>query len=157
MKNFKSKCACFAGRIGICLCTIFITLGVIGVTAVGISKNNNDNMQVGGGDIGSISGMTTMTSTTTNANSTQNMIIAFFSGFWGEVILLLSFVSTIVGMWFSNSSKKLVPLSMLASIVIFVSMYVYYSIPLEIAGLVILAFAYVSAFNYRIAKVAKLM
>ncbi len=76
----------------------------------------------------------------------------------GEVILLTSFVSMIAGIWFSNSSnnKKPIPIAMAGSIVLYVSMYVYYSIALEIAGMAILAFAYVFIYSHRVARVAKL-
>ncbi len=50
-RNIRSKCACYVGGIGICLCTISMSLGLIGITTVEISKsgniqdnNNMDNM-----------------------------------------------------------------------------------------------------------------
>jgi hypothetical protein len=154
-RNLKSKCACYAGGIGICLCIIFMSFGIIGVTTVGVSKYSNNNSQRAG-DMGGMSSiMTAMPTTTTTTNNPQDVIISFFSGFWGEVILLFSFVSMNIGMWFS-SNKKAIVVSIVASIVLYVSMYVYYSIALEIIGLVVMFFAYVVAFNYKVAKVVKL-
>lgn len=95
----------------------------VGVATVSLSKNNNMN---------SMSDMTSMTTIANGAKpSIQNIIIAFFSGLWGEVILIISFVSMNVGIWFSNN-RKIVPFSIVASIILYVSMYLYYSIPLEI-------------------------
>lgn len=85
MKGLKGKCACYAGGIGICLCIVFMSLGVIGVTVVGIS--NNGNMERGDmGNNNSMSGMSTTTTTTTRTANvdalsvSQNRIMTFFSG-----------------------------------------------------------------------------
>jgi hypothetical protein len=164
MKNFKSKCACSAGAIGICLCIIFMSIGAIGITLAGISKNS-ENIQgeegsMGGmsnmSDMSGMSAMTSMNTTTASNSSFQSMVMSFFMGFWGEVTLLFSFLFMILGMWFSNN-KKIVPVSILASIILYISMYAYYSIPLEIAGLIIMVFAYVTAFNQRARKACKLV
>jgi hypothetical protein len=42
IKNFKSKCACYAGGIGICLCVVFMSIGIVGITSVGLLKNSNN-------------------------------------------------------------------------------------------------------------------
>lgn len=145
-KNFKSKCTCSAAGIGICLCTIFmsISMGAAAVVAVSKSATGTSNM----------SGMSAMATTSSSASNPllQNVIVQFFSGFWGEVILLISFGAMIAGIWASGSSKKLVPIAAGGAAILYVSMYVYFSIPLEILGLVVIGFAYLSAFSERIAQ-----
>ena len=145
MRYFKSKCACCVGGIGICLCIIFMSIGIVGVTTVGLAKNSNMNS------------MSEMSSMATNREpSIQNMIITFFSGIWGEVILIISFAIMNVGIWFSKS-WKIIPFSIAAGIILYVSMYLYYSVPLESLGLVILFFAYFATFNNKVAKIVKLV
>lgn len=85
MKKLASNCACSASGIGICLCIVFMTIDVVGTTLVGISKNVN-SMTV----MGSMSDMAT--------TQTQNIFVIFFSGVWGEVILLISFGLMFYGM-----------------------------------------------------------
>lgn len=149
MKRFLSKCAFCAGGIGICLCTIFMSLSVIGVTAVGLSKNDNTGNSMGG--------MGTMT-TTNSATSlvSPNTVVNFFAGFWGEVILLVSFGLMLTGMWFTGK-KKVIPLSIAGVVILYISMYAYYSIALEVVGVVMLAIAYTSAYSYKVAKMIKLV
>ncbi len=47
IRNLKSKCACYGGGIGICLCIIFTSVGVRGIPSVEMSSNGN-YMQVMG-------------------------------------------------------------------------------------------------------------
>jgi hypothetical protein len=158
--NFKSKCACSAGGIGICLCVIFMSLAVVGTTAVGISKNADAGNTVD--DISSMSSMSSMKSSSedtasSNDSSPQNPIVNFFSGFWGQVVLLLSFGAMFAGIWFGGSNnRKLVPISIAGAAILYISMYNYYSVILEVVGAIILAFVYASAFSYRVAKTVKL-
>lgn len=98
--------------------------------------------------------MESMTMKTDPALS-QNFIVTFFSGFWGEVILLLSFGLMLVGIWFIGN-KKVFVISIVDVIVLYISMYVYYSINLEIIGIAILAIAYITAFSPKTAMVLKL-
>lgn len=147
MRSFKSKCACSAGAIGTCLCIIFMSIGIVGVASVGLSQHSNMN---------SMSDMTNKRVPTNGVPSILNIIITFFSGIWGEVILLISFASMNVGIWFSRN-RKIVPFSIVANIILYISMYVYYSVTLEILGLLILFFAYFTAFSYKIAKTVKLV
>lgn len=144
MKKLASNCACSASGIGICLCIVFMTIGVVGTTLVGIS--NSANSMTGMGD------MSNMATT-----QTQNIFVNFFSGVWGEVILLISFGLMFYGMWSSGGNrKKLLPLSAVGVVILYVSMYVYFSLALEIVGSIVLAFAYVSVFSYRISTAVKL-
>jgi len=113
MKRFVSKCACCTGGIGICLCTIFMSLSVIGATAVGLSKNANSGNSMGG--------MGSMTTTNSAASlASPNTVVNFFSGFWGEVILLLSFGLMLTGMWFTRR-RKIIPISIAGIVILYVS------------------------------------
>jgi len=126
------------------LCTIFMSLSIAATTSVGLAQIT---------DMADMGGMTA-TNTSTSQIS-QNAIINFFLGFWGEVILLLSFGLMLAGMWF-RGSRKVMPLSIAGATILYYSMYVHYSISLEIAGAVMLAFAYACAYNYKIAKLVRL-
>lgn len=144
MKKLASNCACSASGIGICLCIVFMTISVAGTTLVGVSKNAN-----------SMTGMDSMSDMATT--QTQNVFVNFFSGVWGEVILLISFGLMFYGMWSSGGNrKKLLPLSVSGVIILYVSMYAYFSLVLEIIGSIVLAFAYTSAYSNRIATAIKL-
>ena len=139
MRNFRSTCACASGGIGICLCTIFMSFSIVGSSVIGITKTANTMS-----NMGNMAGMTT-----------QNIIVTFFSGFWGEVILLLSFGAMFAGMWFSGN-RKILPVSVVGAIMLYVSMYAYFSISLEIIGGIMLAFAFASAYSSRVARTLKL-
>ncbi|MDE1872470.1 MAG: hypothetical protein KGH99_03215 [Thaumarchaeota archaeon] len=144
MKKFASKCACSASGIGICLCIVFMTISVAGTTLVGVSKNANSMTGMGG--------MSDMTAT-----QTQNVFVNFFSGVWGEAILLISFGLMLYGMLSSGGNrKKLLPLSVAGIIILYISMYAYFSVAWEIVGSIMLAFAYASAYSNRIATIIKL-
>lgn len=146
MKDFKSKCACSASGIGICLCTVFMGIGMAGAALVGVSKNSND-----------MQGMVSATNSAASSTISQNVIVNFFSGFWGEVILLISFGLMFYGMWSSGGNrKKLIPLSAAGAVILYASMYAYFSLALEIVGAIVLTVTYVSVYNYRIAAAIKL-
>lgn len=171
MKDFKSKCACSAGGIGICLCIIFMSLAILGTTAVGISKNANmSGMSRADSDSGTSSSMSAMSlvkssdaKATSNSDKTsespQHIIVNFFSGVGGQIILLLSFGALFAGIWFSgsNSNKKLVlPISIIGAVILYISMYNFYSAALEVTGSMILALAYASTFSHRVARTVRL-
>lgn len=142
MKNFIGKCACSTAGIGICLCTIFMTIAMTGTALVGFSKSSDS--------------MASMSSITGDAQFMQN-ILNFFSGIYGEIVLLISFGLMFYGMWSSGGNKrKLISISIAGAVVLYVSMYTYLSLTLEIAGLIILAFAYASALSERFATIVKL-
>jgi len=126
-----------------------MSLGVIGATAVSLSKNANS-----GNNMGDMASMSTTNSAASSAS--HNTIITFFSGFWGEVILLVSFGLMLAGMWFTGK-KKVMPLSIAGVVILYISMYAYYSIALEVVGAVMLAIAYTSAYSYKVAKMIKLV
>jgi hypothetical protein len=149
-----------------------MSLAIAGTTAVGISKNT-DMSGMSGGDSSSStsSSMSSMSSSSAKpsditannsrdniSRSSQNIIVDFFSGAGGQVILLLSFGVMFAGIWFSGmSNRKLVlPISMIGAVILYISMYNYYSVALEVIGAIILAFAYASTFSYRVARTVKL-
>lgn len=116
-----------------------MSFGIVSSAVVGAAKNAHD-----------MSNMGNMAGTTT-----QNIMISFFSGFWGEVILLLSFGAMFAGMWFSGN-RKILPVSVVGAMILYVSMYAYFSISLEIIGGIVLAFAFTSAYSSRVARTLKL-
>ncbi|MDE1814642.1 MAG: hypothetical protein KGI05_08280, partial [Thaumarchaeota archaeon] len=151
MRNKKSKCACAGAGIGICLCTVFMSISMIGIAAVNVSKNaaKSAAANMAGMNGMSASNMASMknasaTISSMQMGSTGNPIIDFFGGFWGEVILLISFGAMIAGVWTNGSSKKLVPIAAAGAIILYASMYAYISIPLEILGSIVIGFAYLS-------------
>ncbi len=145
MRKLASKCVCSTSGIGICLCIVFMTISMTGTTLVGISKNTNSMAEMGSNSMSSM------------ATTSQNVFVSFFSGVWGEVILLISFGLMFYGMWSSDGNrKKLLPLSAVGVVILYVSMYTYFSLALEIVGSIVLAFAYASAYSYRIATAIKL-
>ena len=72
------------------------------------------------------------------------------------MILLLSFSLMLVGIWFMGN-KKVFVISIVGVIVLYISMYVYYSINLESIGIAILAIAYITSFSQKAAMVLKLV
>jgi hypothetical protein len=128
-----------------------MSLSVIGTAVVGSSKNTHGGNNTGGG----MANMGSMTITTISS-SPENVILNFFSGFWGEVILLVSFASMLFGIWFTGK-RKAIPLAVAGITILYFSMYTYYSIALQIIGAVIVVLAYISAYNYRFAKIVKLV
>jgi uncharacterized membrane protein len=61
----------------------------------------------------------------------------------------------LAGMVYSGN-RKILPLSVVGAIILYVSMYAYFSISLEIIGVIVLAFAFASAYSNRVAKTLKL-
>jgi hypothetical protein len=158
MRNKKSKCACAGAGIGMCLCTVFMSISIFGAAVVSVSKGAAKsaaaNMAgMNGMPSTSIAGMknTTVSMSSMQMGLTGNPIIDFFGGFWGEVILLVSFGALIAGIWTSASSKKLIPIAVAGAAILYSSMYSYISIPLEVLGSVVIGFAYLSAFSERVA------
>jgi len=47
LTSFRSKCASCVGGIGILLCSILMSLSVIGTTAISLSKNANIDNSMG--------------------------------------------------------------------------------------------------------------
>ncbi len=113
-----------------------MSFSIVGSSVIGITKTANTMSNMGG-------------------TATQNIMASFFSGFWGEVILLVSFGAMFAGIWFSGN-RKILPVSVAGAIILYVSMYAYFSTSLEIIGSVVLAFAFASAYSNRVARTLKL-
>jgi hypothetical protein len=123
-----------------------MSLSIAGTAAVGISKGSAKTAN-------GMNGMSAMSSG--SPNTPNNVFVDFFSGIWGEVILLTSFGLMIAGIWFTGR-RKLVPAAITGATILFVSMYAYYSVTLEIIGIVLLVFVYASTFSYSVAKATRL-
>ena len=132
-----AKCASCAGGVGVALCTIFMTLGAIGVIAIVAAQSSS---------------MTGMSLAQPIANpSVPQQVALFFAGFWGEVLLAVSFALILLGFWLSG--RKFAVYSAISGIVIlFFGMYVQFSIALEIVGAAFIAFAYAFAYGKTIFK-----
>ncbi|MDQ6866234.1 MAG: hypothetical protein M3044_20705 [Thermoproteota archaeon] len=150
MTNFGSKCATCAGGLGILLCSVLMSMSVVGAGVVALSKNADN-----GNVMGNMGSMITAKVIDPQSNSLY-ILVTFFSGFWGEVILIVSFSLMLLGMWFTGK-RKIIPLAFLGVLILYVSMYSYYSVTLEVIGAILLSFAYLSIYNYKVAKVVKLV
>jgi hypothetical protein len=118
-----------------------MSFSIVGSSVIEITKTANTMS-----NMGNMAGMIT---------ESQNIIVTFFSGFWGEVILLLSFGAMFAGIWFSGN-RKILPISVVGAIILYVTMYAYFSISLEIIGGIVLAFAFASAYSDTVARTLKL-
>ncbi|MGI0008303.1 MAG: hypothetical protein ACRD92_01640 [Nitrosopumilaceae archaeon] len=143
MKDFKCTCACYAGFVGLGLCTIMMIFSMVGVAAVSLSRNSNTDV------------MDAMSSINTNTSISQNVILDFFEGVGGEIVFLASFCSMFLGMWYSGR-RKLMPLTIVSAVILYISMYPYYSIGLQIVGTIIMAITHTSTYSYKVAKMLKL-
>lgn len=145
--SLKAKCANCAGAVGIVSCVVPMLVSAIGIAAVGSSEMSG--MSSGGAQA--------PTSATSNAGiAVFSQVIQFLSGFWGEVILAVSFALMAFGMWHGRRIRSMV-LALVAALLLFIGMYVYFSIGLELAGSVMLVFAYSSVYSRRFANLAKLL
>lgn len=142
MKGTKCRCACYAGTIGVGLCTILMSLSMAGVAFAALSKNVN------------VENLNSMSSMNMDA-LLQNSILSFFDGIGGEIILIASFSVMLAGMWFSGN-RKLLPVTIVGAVILYISMYQYYSIGLQIAGALIMVFVHLPVYNYRISRMLKL-
>jgi len=105
--------------------------------------------------MGSMGNMVTSNVIGSQSNSLQ-FLVMFFSSFWGEVILIVSFSLMLTGIWFAGR-RKIIPIAFSGVLILYISMYAYYSVSLEIIGAIVLSVAYPSIYNYKVAKVVKLV
>ena len=140
MKDPRSKAICCAGIFGISLCTILMSISMGGSFAAAFSKD---------------SGMQSMNSMNTDGQKNDNIVLAFFSSQWGDALLVASSASMLLGIWFSGKIK-LMPLAVSGIVLMFIGMYWYYSISLQITGAAIMGFAHLSNYNYRISKLLRI-
>lgn len=114
-----------------------------GSFAVAFSKDSNVQM----GD--------SMSLVTMNNHKDSNAILAFFNSQWGDALLVASSGSMLLGIWFSGKSK-LIPLAISGIAIMFIGMYSYYSISLQIIGAAVMGFAHLSNYSYKISKLLKI-
>jgi hypothetical protein len=131
------------GVFGISLCTILMTISMGGSFAAAFSKDS------------SIQGMDQMSSMNTSDQKNSNIILAFFGSQWGDVLLVVSSASMLLGIWFSGKIK-LIPLAVSGIVIMFIGMYSYYSISLQMAGAAIMGFAHLTNYNYRVSKLLRI-
>ncbi|MFB5609648.1 MAG: hypothetical protein ACE5R5_07645 [Nitrosarchaeum sp.] len=117
------------------LCTTLIVFSAVGITAVTISNADLNNMNT----------------THDNSNSFVDKTMKFFDSTTGMVVLLVSFASMIIGMWYRKKSK-LIPVAAIGAIFMFAGMYQTYSLWLQILGTVIMALTYLPMYSFRISK-----
>lgn len=111
LTSFGSKCATCAGGLGILLCSILMSLSVMGVGLVTLSKNADSGNSMG--SMGSMGNMVTSNVIGSQSNSLQ-FLVMFFSSFWGEVILIVSFSLMLTGIWFAGR-RKIIPICVFRS------------------------------------------
>ena len=149
MNHLTSLRVACAGGLGILVCSLLMSLTAVGVGVVALSKNANS------GSSGNMGSMITATGNGSQSTPLQ-FLVMFFSGLWGQVILIVSFGLMLIGMWFTGK-KKIIPIAFSGVVSLYISMYVYYSVSLEIIGAIVLGFAYLTIYNSRVSKVVKLV
>ncbi|MDC8451567.1 MAG: hypothetical protein LV477_01510 [Candidatus Nitrosotalea sp.] len=100
------------------------------------------------------SNVQSMDSMNMNAQN-NNIVLAFFNSPWGDALLVASSASMLLGIWFSGK-MKLIPLAISGIVLMFIGMYWYYSISLQIAGAAIMGFAHLSNYNYKVSKLLRI-
>lgn len=140
MRISKCKCVCSFGIIGMILCTALIGFSTIGIAAAAVSRNIDLNgMDMVYGDSHNVIGE----------------MMKFFDGTAGMTVLLASFGSMIVGMWYRRKTK-LIPVAAIGAVFMFAGMYHTYSLGLQIFGVTIMAFTYLPMYSFRVSKTLRL-
>ena len=140
MKNPRSKAICCVGIFGISLCTILMSISMGGSFAAAFSKDSS---------------VQSMGSMNMNDQKNNNIVLAFFNSQWGDALLVASSASMLLGIWFSGK-VKLMPLAVSGIALMFIGMYWYYSISLQITGAAIMGFAHLSNYNYKVSKLLRI-
>ena len=132
---------CYAGAIGMGLCTILMALSITGIAAVALSKDSSIHVM----------GMSSMDSPTI-----QNLIMSFFDSQWGLAIMIISTGTMLVGMWLSGK-RRLMTVAIAGVASMFIGMYSYYSVVLQIAGAGVMALTHVSTFSYKVSRLFRIV
>lgn len=135
MRITKCKCVCSFGIIGMILCTVLIGFSTIGMAAATISITDQSNMN-------------TMYD---NSDSFVDKMMKFFDSTTGMTILLVSFASMLVGMWYRKKSR-LIPVAAIGAVFMFAGMYHEHSLWLQILGTVIMGFTYLPMYSFKVSK-----
>lgn len=143
--SIAAKCANCAGAVGIASCMIPMFVSAVGIGSV-VSVNGMSGMGAGSSAV----------SSSTTSPSVLAQISSFFSGPDGEIVLLASFILMGFGMWYGRKLKPMAA-GLAAAAIIFVGMFAYYSIVLEVLGSVIMVIAYLSVYSQRFANFVHLV
>ena len=135
MRISKCKCVCSFGIIGMILCTTLIGFSTVGMAAATISITDQTNMNM----------------MYDNSDSFIDKMMKFFDSTTGMTILLVSFTSMIVGMWY-RKKIKLIPVASIGAVFMFAGMYHEQSLWLQILGTAIMAFTYLPMYSFRVSK-----
>lgn len=139
MRISTCKCVCSFGIIGMILCTILIGFSTIGMAAATISNAALNNMN-------------TMYD---NSDSFVDKMMKFFDSTTGMTVLLVSFASMLVGMWYRKKTR-LIPVAAIGAVFMFAGMYHTHSLWLQILGTVIMAFTYLPMYSFRVSKTLRM-
>jgi hypothetical protein len=121
------------------LCVTLIGFSTLGIAAAVVSKNTELN------------GMNMIH----NSNNLVEETMMFFDSTAGMAVLLTSFASMIIGMWYRKKTR-LIPIAATGAVFMFAGMYHTYSLELQIFGVVIMAFTYLPMYNFKISKILRL-
>lgn len=139
MRVSKCKCVCSFGILGMILCVALIGFSTLGIAAAVVSKNIDLN------------GMNTVH----DPNNFVEETMMFFDSIAGMAILLTSFASMIVGMWYRKKTR-LIPIATIGAVFMFAGMYHAYFLELQIFGVMMMAFTYLPMYNFRVSKILRL-
>ncbi len=117
------------------LCTVLIGFSTVGMAAATISITDQSNMNM----------------MYDNSNSFIDKMMKFFDSTTGMTILLVSFISMIVGMWYRKKTR-LIPIAAIGAAFMFAGMYHEQSLWLQILGTVIMGFTYLPMYSFRVSK-----
>lgn len=135
MRISKCRCVCSFGIIGMILCTALIGFSTVGMAAATISITDQNNMNM----------------MYDNSDSFIGKMMKFFDSTTGMTILLVSFASMLVGMWYRKKSR-LIPVAAIGAVFMFAGMYHEQSLWLQILGTVIMGFTYLPMYSFKISK-----
>lgn len=135
MRISKCRCVCSFGIIGMILCTTLIGFSTVGMAAATISITDQSNMDMMYDD----------------SDSFIDKMMKFFDSATGMTIILISFASMIVGMWYRKKTR-LIPVAAIGAVFMFVGMYHEQSLWLQILGTIIMGFTYLPMYSFRVSK-----
>ena len=135
MRISKCRCVCSFGIIGMIVCTALIGFSTVGMAAATISNADLNNMNT----------------ISDNSDSFVDKLMKFFDGTTGMIIILVSFASMIVGMWYRKKSR-LIPVATIGAVFMFAGMYHTYSLWLQILVTLIMAFTSLPMYSFRVSK-----
>lgn len=121
------------------LCTALIGFSTVGMAAATISITDQSNMDM----------------MYDNSDSFVDKIMEFFDSTTGMTIILVSFASMIVGMWYRKKTR-LIPVAAIGAVFMFVGMYHEQSLGLQILGTIIMGFTYLPMYSFRVSKTLRM-